>query len=104
MATESSNRRRRPRVCSSGNQICTHQPGVAPATRAIPVEAKKVLQRECRRLHQALAVLTCLRTAAEHEIDVEVADVATVACDLLDKALYELALAGFSGDAEADDR
>jgi hypothetical protein len=54
-------------------------------------------------LQQALAVLTCLQKAAEQEVDADLADVAAVACDLIDKALYELALAGLRGDADTDD-
>jgi hypothetical protein len=59
--------------------------------------------RECRRLQKALAVLTCLREAAEHDVEVDLADVAAVACDLVDKALYELDLAGLSGEPRNSD-
>jgi hypothetical protein len=103
MATANSSRRKRPRGRSSGNQIRTHPPVVVPAAGAAVGNAKNVLQRECRRLHKALAVLTCLREAAEHEVDVDLADVAAVACDLVDKALYDLALVGLSGDADTAD-
>ena len=64
-----------------------------------------MLQRECRRLHRALAVLSCLREAAEGEIEVDLAEVAAVACDLIDKALYERIsrIAAQAGYSSAED-
>lgn len=47
--------------------------------------------------------MTCLREAAEYEVEVDLADVAAVACDLVDKALYELDLAGLRGDSDTED-
>jgi hypothetical protein len=41
--------------------------------------------------------LTCLREAALYEVEVDYADVAAVACDLVDKALYELGMVGLLG-------
>jgi hypothetical protein len=103
MATANSSRPARPRARSSGNQVRTHPPAVAPTTRCIPAKTEDVIQRECRRLQKALAVLTCLREAAEHEVEADLADVAAVACDLVDKALYELDLTGLSGAQDKSD-
>lgn len=103
MATGNSSRPARPRGRSPGNQVRTHPRVVVPAAEPIPGKTEKVIRREWRRLHKALSVLTCLRDAAEHEVEVDVADVAAVACDLVDKALYELDLAGLSGDTDTED-
>ena len=103
MATTNSSRPARPRARSSGNQVRTHPAVAAPTTRCIPAKAERVIQRECRRLQKALAVLTCLREAAEHDVEVDLADVVAVACDLVDKALYELDLADLSGEPDNSD-
>lgn len=79
------------------------RPRFIPAAIGIPGKIEQVVQRECRRLQKALAVLTCLREAAEHDVEVDLADVAAVACDLVDKALYELDLAGLSGELDNSD-
>jgi hypothetical protein len=100
MASANSSRPARPRARSPGNQARTHPLAVVPTVSGMPANAKQVVQRECRRLQQALAVLTCLREAAEYDVEVDLADVAAVACDLVDKALYELDLAGLSGEPD----
>jgi len=91
------------RARSSANQARTHPPVVVPATGCIRTKVEKVIQREMRRLQKALAVLTCLREAALYEVEVDYADVAAVACDLVDKALYELDSAGLSGESDDPD-
>lgn len=103
MATAKSSRPARPRARSSGNQARTHPPAVVPATKCIPAKRQEVLQREMRRLQKALAVLTCMREAALYEVEVDLADVAAVACDLVDKALYELDLAELISDPDDSD-
>ena len=103
MATAESTRPMRPRARSSGNQVRTHPRVVVPTTRGIPAKTEKVLQRETRRLQKALAVLTCLREAALYEVEVDYADVAAVACDLVDKVLYELDSAGLSDEPDDPD-
>ena len=103
MATANSSRQARPRARSSGNQARTHPPAVVSSVSGIPAKTEQVVQRECRRLQQALAVLTCLREVAEHDVEVDLADVAAVAGDLVDKALYELDLVGLSGEPHHSD-
>lgn len=103
MATTNSSRPARPRARSSGNQARTHPPPVVQTVSGIPAKTEEVIQRECRRLQQALAVLTCLREAAAHDVEVDLADVAAVAGDLVDKALYELDMAGLSGEPDNSD-
>jgi hypothetical protein len=105
MAITNNSRPARPRARSSGNLARTHPRIVASTTSGTPANIEQVVQRESRRLQKALAVLTCLREAAETEVEVDLSDVAAVACDLVDKALYELDLAGLSGgpdDSDAD--
>lgn len=103
MATANSSRSKRPRARSSGNQVRTHPPVVVPTTRGLPAKTEAVLQRENRRLKKVLAVLTCLREADLYDIEVDFGDVAAVACDLVDKALYELDSAGLSGEPDDPD-
>ena len=103
MATVNSSRPERPRARSSGNQARTHPPVVVPTSRGIPAKTEEVLQRETRRLQKALAVLTCLREAALYEVEVDYADVAAVACDLVDKALYELDSVGLGSEPDDPD-
>lgn len=103
MATANSSRSKRPRARSSGNQVRTHPPVVVPTPQSMPTKAGEVLQRETRRLHKALAVLTCMRESALYDVEVDLSDVAAVACDLVDKALYELDLAGLSGKPDDPD-
>lgn len=103
MATANSSRSKRPRARSSGNQVRTHPPVVVPTTRGISAKAEEVLHRETRRLQKALAVLTCMREATLYEVEVDLADVAAVACDLVDKTLYELGSAGLSGEPDDPD-
>jgi hypothetical protein len=98
MATSNSSRPVRPRARSSGNQARAHPPFVVPTSDGIPAKTEEVIQREMKRLRQALAVLTCLREAALYEVEADYADVAGVACDLVDKALYELDSVGFVSD------
>lgn len=52
---------------------------------AVSVQAPK-LPGSADGLQNALAALACLREAAEYEVEVDIADVAPVACDLVDKA------------------
>lgn len=103
MATANSSRPERLRARSSGNQVRTHPPAVVSMAGGIPAKVEEVIQREMRRLQKALAVLTCLREAALYEVEVDYADVAAVACDLVDKALYEMDLAGLSGRLDDPD-
>jgi hypothetical protein len=93
MATAKSTRPARPRARSSGKQVRTHP----PTSVCIPAKTRAILQSEFRRLQRALAVLTCLREAALYQVEVDYEDVTAVACDLVDKALYELDSAGLSG-------
>ena len=105
MATPNSSRPERPRARSSGNPVRAHPPAGDPISGGIPVRVGEVIQSEMRRLQKALAVLTCLREAALYEVEVDYADVAAVACDLVDKALYELDLVGLSSEPDdPDDR
>lgn len=97
MATANSSRPERLRARSSGNQVRTHPQAAIPMAVGIPAKVEEVIQSEMRRLQKALAVLTCLREAAQYEVEVDYADVATVVCDLVDKALYEMDLAGLRG-------
>jgi len=98
MATAKSTWPARPRARSSGNQTRTHPQVVAAKIECILAKKKEILLREMRRLQKALAVLTCMREAALYEVEVDLADVAAVACDLVDKALYELDLAEIMRD------
>lgn len=103
MATANSSRPARPRARSSGNRTRTHPRVAVPTAKCIPAKRAEVLQREMRRLQKALAVLTCMREAALYEVEVDLADVAAVACDLVDKALYELDLAELISDPDDSD-
>lgn len=103
MATANSSRPERPRARSAGNQVRTQPQAVELTCGGIPAKAAEVIQSEMRRLQKALAVLTCLREAALHDVEVDYADVAAVACDLVDKALYEMDSAGFSGRLDDPD-
>jgi hypothetical protein len=101
MATVNSSRPVRHRARSSGHQVRAQPPVVVPTAGGIPTKTEAVIQREMRRLQKALAVLTCLREAALYQVEVDYADVAAVACDLVDKALYELDSTGLN--CEPDD-
>jgi len=73
---------------------------VVPTARGIPPKTESVIRGEIRRLQKALAVLTCLREVALYEVEVDLADVAAVACDLVDKTLYELDMVGLRGEPD----
>lgn len=75
-------------------------PVAVPTDGGISDKVQNVIQTEVRRLEKAAAVLTSLQEAPEHEIDVDLADVADVVCDLLGTTLLELDRAGVRSEPE----
>lgn len=102
MATANSSRSARARARPGGNQPRTHPP-VAPPSQGMPSATQQLLLRETRRLHKALAVLACMQVAADYDEEVDFGDVTAVVRDLIDKALYELDLAGLGSRADKKD-
>jgi hypothetical protein len=92
MATAKFSRSARPRGRAGGNHPRAHS--IVPIRPSLPATIGEIIRRECRRLQKAVAVLKCMQTAAEYEVEADIADVAAVACDLVGQALYEFDLAG----------
>ena len=92
MAIVNSSQSARPRNRSGGDPVPFRQ--VSPLRMACHSPVEQLLQGENRRLQKALVIMTYLQTAAEYEIEVDIADVAAIVCDLIDEALYKLDLAG----------
>lgn len=91
MATANSSRSARHRGRAGGNHPRTHP--ITDVPHGVAATIDQIIRRECRRLQRAVAVLKCLKTAAEYEVEADFADVAAVACDLVGQAIYEFDLA-----------
>lgn len=76
MATAKFSRSARPRGRAGGNHPRTHP--IVPSRHGVPATTGQIIRRECRRLQKAVAVLTCLQTAAEYEVETDMADVGPV--------------------------
>lgn len=76
MATTKFSRSARPRGRAGGNHPRTHP--IVPSRQGVPGTIGQIIRRECRRLQKAVAVLTCLQTAAEYEVETDMADVGPV--------------------------
>lgn len=94
MATAKFSRSARPRGRARGNHPRTHP--IIPSRHGAPATLGQIIRRERRRLQKAVAVLACLQTAAEDEVETDTADVAAVACDLVGQGLYEFDLASLN--------